>query len=88
MKVLHCQIIMEILIFIAYFNKNIYSLYFSGTNVKGYMDPMVGAPIEYLNRINELSKLQAITKRWERTRCRRRMKKDMSINKSVADSIK
>ncbi|CAH8639827.1 unnamed protein product [Schistosoma guineensis] len=60
----------------------------SGTNVKGYMDPMVGAPIEYLNRINELSKLQAITKRSERTRCRRRMKKDMSINKSVADSIK
>ncbi|CAH8668331.1 unnamed protein product [Schistosoma rodhaini] len=60
----------------------------SGTNVKGYMDPMVGAPIEYLNRINELSKLQAITKRWERTRCRRRVKKDMVINKSVVDPIR
>uniref|UniRef100_A0A5K4EME0 Uncharacterized protein n=1 Tax=Schistosoma mansoni TaxID=6183 RepID=A0A5K4EME0_SCHMA len=78
---------MEILICIA-LKKTFIHCTCPGTNVKGYMDPMVGAPIEYLNRINELSKLQAITKRWERTRCRRRVKKDMVINKSVVDPIR
>ncbi|KAK4475926.1 hypothetical protein MN116_001167 [Schistosoma mekongi] len=53
----------------------------SGTNAKCFMDPLIGAPAEFLNRINELSKLQAVTKRWERTRCRRRVRKEMVVNK-------
>ncbi|CAH8576599.1 unnamed protein product [Schistosoma turkestanicum] len=60
----------------------------SNTNVKGYMDPMVGAPVEFLNRLNALSKLQAVTKRWERTQYRRQVKKEMIINKSVVEPIR
>nr|AAW27170.1 SJCHGC04953 protein [Schistosoma japonicum] len=51
------------------------------TNSKCFMDPMIGAPAEFLNRINELSRLQPVTKRWERARCRPRVRKKMAVNK-------
>ncbi|CAH8621334.1 unnamed protein product [Heterobilharzia americana] len=58
----------------------------SVTNTKGYMDPIVGAPVEFLNRVNELSKLQEATKRWERTRYRRRVKRKTVQTLNQSDS--
>ncbi|CAH8873639.1 unnamed protein product [Trichobilharzia szidati] len=59
----------------------------SVANVKGYMDPMAGAPTDFLNRINELVKLQEATKRWERTRCRRRVKRKTLPNSQTLNQV-
>ncbi|VDQ02108.1 unnamed protein product [Trichobilharzia regenti] len=61
--------------------------FFTVANVKGYMDPMAGAPTDFLNRINELVKLQEATKRWERTRCRRRVKRKTLPNNQTLNQL-